>query len=285
MAESAEDRPKLRGRLALITGGGSGIGLAAAAALVSDGADVTLMGRTADKLDAAAAELRLRAPTDVRVHTSVGDVTDERDVAAAVALADADHTLGIVVASAGDGTMGPVVATSTEEWNRVLGVSLTGVFLVFREAGAAIVRNGGGSMVAVSSVASRLTHRFMAPYSVAKAGVDMLVKVTADELGQAGVRVNAVNPGIIRTDLVAMIEEESSVGQSYLSNTPLGRFGEVADVAPLIRFLCGPESAFITGETVGADGGHHLRDGPDYLEWAEGLYGDAAHGRVPAPGD
>ena len=165
----------------------------------------------------------------------------------------------------------------------MIGVSLTGVFLTFREAGAAIVRNGGGSMVAVSSVASRLTHRFMAPYSVAKAGVDMLVKVTADELGQAGVRVNAVNPGIIRTELVAMIEEDSSVGQSYLTNTPLGRFGEVDDVAPLIRFLCGPESGFITGETVGADGGHHLRTGPDYLEWAEGLYGDAAHGRVPAP--
>ena len=285
MAERAADRPTLHGRSALITGGGSGIGLAAAAALVDDGADVTLMGRTADKLEAAAEHLRSRASDDVRIRTSVGDVTDDADVAAAVALADADHTLGIVVASAGDGTMGPIVATSTDEWNRILGVSLTGVFLVFREAGAAIVRNGGGSMVAVSSVASRLTHRFMAPYSVAKAGVDMLVKVTADELGQAGVRVNAVNPGIIRTDLVAMIEEESSVGQSYLNNTPLGRFGEVADVAPLIRFLCGPESGFITGETVGADGGHHLRKGPDYLEWAEGLYGDAAHGRVPAPGD
>ena len=283
MVQRSADRPTLQGRSALVTGGGSGIGLAAAAALVADGADVTLMGRTADKLEAAAEQLRQQAPEGVRVRTSAGDVTADADVAAAVALADADQTLRIVVASAGDGTMGPVVATSTEEWNRILGVTLTGVFLVFREAGAAIVRNGGGSMVAVSSVASRLTHRFMAPYSVAKAGVDMLVKVTADELGRAGVRVNAVNPGIIRTDLVAMIEEESSVGQSYLNNTPLGRFGEVGDVAPLIRFLCGPESGFITGETVGADGGHHLRDGSDYLEWAEGLYGDAAHGRVPAP--
>ena len=283
MVQRSADRPTLQGRSALVTGGGSGIGLAAAAALVADGVDVTLMGRIADKFEAAAEQLRQQAPEGVRVRTSAGDVTADADVAAAVALADADQTLRIVVASAGDGTMGPVVATSTEEWNRILGVTLTGVFLVFREAGAAIVRNGGGSMVAVSSVASRLTHRFMAPYSVAKAGVDMLVKVTADELGRAGVRVNAVNPGIIRTDLVAMIEEESSVGQSYLNNTPLGRFGEVGDVAPLIRFLCGPESGFITGETVGADGGHHLRDGPDYLEWAEGLYGDAAHGRVPAP--
>lgn len=274
----------LEGISALITGGGSGIGLASAATLVADGADVTLMGRTAEKLEAAAEGLRADAPEGVQVRTIAGDVTQDADVAAAVALADSDGTLGIAVASAGDGTMGPVVATSTDEWNRIMGVTLTGVFLTFREAGAAIVRNGGGSMVAVSSVASRLTHRFMAPYSVAKAGVDMLVKVTADELGRAGVRVNAVNPGIIRTELVAMIEEDSSVGKSYLANTPLGRFGEVADVAPLIRFLCGPESGFVTGETVGADGGHHLRDGPDYMEWAEGLYGEAAHGRVEAPG-
>ena len=283
MSENPTACLPLNGTAALITGGGSGIGLAAAAALVADGADVTLMGRTAAKLEAAAVVLRANAPEGVRVSAYAGDVTADADVAAAVGLADAEGQLRIAVASAGDGTMGPVVATSTDEWNRVIGVSLTGVFLVFREAGAAIVRNGGGSMVAVSSVASRLTHRFMAPYSVAKAGVDMLVKVTADELGQAGVRVNAVNPGIIRTELVAMIEEDSSVGQSYLTNTPLGRFGEVDDVAPLIRFLCGPESGFITGETVGADGGHHLRTGPDYLEWAEGLYGDAAHGRVPAP--
>jgi NAD(P)-dependent dehydrogenase (short-subunit alcohol dehydrogenase family) len=164
MVQRSADRPTLQGRSALVTGGGSGIGLAAAAALVADGADVTLMGRTA----------KLEPPSScANRRPKAFGATADADVAAAVALADADQTLRIVVASAGDGTMGPVVATSTEEWNRILGVTLTGVFLVFREAGAAIVRNGGGSMVAVSSVASRLTHRFMAPYSVAKAGVDM----------------------------------------------------------------------------------------------------------------
>jgi NAD(P)-dependent dehydrogenase (short-subunit alcohol dehydrogenase family) len=275
----------LSDKSALITGGGSGIGLAAARALLADGASVTLMGRSADKLGAAADSLRDGAPEGAEVAVAAGDVTDPADVDAAVAKADRRGRLAICVASAGDGTMGPVLATSTEEWNRIIGVTLTGVFFTFRAAGAAIARNGGGSMVAVSSVASRLTHRFMAPYSVAKAGVDMLVKVTADELGEAGVRVNAVNPGIIRTELVAMITEDDSVGRSYLDNTPIGRFGEVEDVAPLIRFLCGPESAFVTGETVGVDGGHHLRRGPDYGEWAAGLYGDdAVRGVMPAPG-
>ena len=157
MSENPTACLPLNGTAALITGGGSGIGLAAAAALVADGADVTLMGRTAAKLEAAAVVLRANAPEGVRVSAYAGDVTADADVAAAVGLADAEGQLRIAVASAGDGTMGPVVATSTDEWNRVIGVSLTGVFLTFREAGAAIVRNGGGSMVAVSSVASRLT--------------------------------------------------------------------------------------------------------------------------------
>jgi NAD(P)-dependent dehydrogenase (short-subunit alcohol dehydrogenase family) len=120
----------------------------------------------------------------------------------------------------------------------------------------------------------------MAPYAVAKAGVDMLVRSTADELGVAGVRVNAVNPGIIRTDLVAMVTPEDSVGRSYLDNMAIARFGEVEDVAPAIRYLCGPESAMVTGVCLPIDGGHSLRAGPDYGEWARGLYGDAVDGVV-----
>lgn len=270
----------LAGRAALITGGGSGIGLAAAIALATDGAVVTLMGRSVDKLDAGAAAVR-DAVAGATVQTVAGDVTDEAAVAAAVATASEPlGGLHICVAAAGDGTMGPVIATSIEEWNRVIGVTLTGVFLTFKHAGAAISASGGGAMVAVSSIASKVTHRFMAPYCVAKAGVDMLVRTTADELGQAHVRVNAVNPGIVRTDLVAMITPEDSVGQSYLENSPISRFSEVSDIAPAIRYLCGPESAMVTGQCLGIDGGHHLRRGPDYGEWASAMYGSAADGHV-----
>jgi NAD(P)-dependent dehydrogenase (short-subunit alcohol dehydrogenase family) len=278
---SNSDLP-LAGKSALVTGGGSGIGLASAKAMVADGMSVTIMGRTEAKLDAGAEELREVAAGGATVTTFPGDVTDESSVEEAVKVAsEATGQLDSAVAAAGDGTLGPVIAMPVEEWNRVLAVTLTGVFLVFKHAGARIAANPqGGTMVAISSVASHTTHRFMAPYAVAKAGVDMLVKNTADELGEVGVRVNAVNPGIIRTDLVAMITEGDPVGQSYLDNMPISRFGEVTDVAPVVRHLCGPESSFITGATIPIDGGQHMRRGPDYYVLAKGLYGDAADGKA-----
>jgi len=266
---------------ALVTGGGSGIGLASARALVRDGASVTIMGRNAEKLAAAAASLREDVVDGAAVTEHSGDVGNEEDVRAAVAAAcEPTGRLDMVVAAAGDGTLGPVIATSLDEWNRVLNVCLTGTFLTFKHAGAVMGRNGGGSLVAISSLASSITHPFMAPYSAAKAGIDMLVKTIADELGQVGVRANAVNPGIIETDLVSMITPDNSVGQSYLDAMPISRFGNVDDVAPLVRFLCGPESSFITGETITVDGGNHLRQGPNYYEFASALYGSAADGIV-----
>ena len=135
-------------------------------------------------------------------------------------------------------------------------------------------------MVAVSSLAGLVSHRHMGPYNAAKAGVDMLVKTTADEMGAVGIRVNGVNPGIIRTDLVAMITEEGETGQSYLRNMPISRFGEADDVASAIRFLVGPESSFITGVNLAVDGGHHLRCGPDYGEIARMLYSEVVDPRI-----
>ncbi|MEZ5321114.1 MAG: SDR family oxidoreductase [Microthrixaceae bacterium] len=273
----------LRGAHALVTGGGSGIGLASATVLAADGAVVTLMGRTADRLEHAAETIR-GSVVDAEVRTIVGDVTDEDDVRAAVEAARSPTGgLDCCVAAAGDGTLGPVIATSLDEWNRIVSVSLTGTFLTIKHAASAMATSGGGSIVAVSSVASHVTHRYMAPYCAAKAGVDMLVRTAADELGQVGVRVNAVNPGIIRTDLVAMIHPDDSTGRSYLENMPLRRFGEVDDVAPAIRFLCGPGSSFVTGATLPVDGGHSLRRGPDYHEIAVALYGAAADGVPPEP--
>lgn len=265
----------LAGRAALITGGGSGIGLASARHLLVDGASVTLAGRSEDRLQAAAAELGPLAPAGAAVTVAPCDVADEDQVTAAVALAaEAAGGLHLVVASAGTGTVAPVVSTPLAEWQRVLDANLTGAFLTFKHAGAALAASGGGSIVAISSIAAPLTHRYMAPYCVSKAGLDTLVRTTADELGRAGVRVNSVRPGVVATELGDHLIGDEAVLGDYLDQMPLRRVGTVDDVASAVRFLAGPEASWITGQCLGVDGGHTLRRGPDLEQWARGLYGD-----------
>ena len=262
--------PAMTGQNALITGGGSGIGLACAKAFLDDGAAVTLRGRQLDRLERAAAEL-----SSERVSLVAGDVASEVDVEGAVAAAEQHGPLTIAVASAGTGGLGPLIATSSDQWTTIIQTNLTGTFHTFKFAGAAIGRAGGGAMCAISSIAGLRTHRFMGPYCVSKAGVDMLVRNTADELGIAGVRVNSVLPGLVDTELAAGLFAAESVYEDYLSCMPLARTGTVADIAAAVRFLCGPESGWITGVNLSVDGGHHLRRGPNVEVFSRSLFGDA----------
>ncbi len=266
----------------LVTGGGSGIGLACASAMVRDGASVTIAGRSEDRLLGAVDELRGIAGDGVDVRHAVCDVADEEQVAAAVATAtEATGALQLCVAAAGNGTLAPVVAMSAEQWNDIIGINLTGAFFTLKHAAAAMVRAGGGSFVGISSIAAPLTHRFMSVYCVSKAGLETLLLTAADELGPAGVRVNAVRPGLVPTELAAALDGDPDVRADYLAQMPLGRVGEVDDVANLVRFLLGPESAWITGEAIGVDGGHHLRRGPDVEAWSRAFFGDdVTEGRV-----
>jgi NAD(P)-dependent dehydrogenase (short-subunit alcohol dehydrogenase family) len=272
----------LAGTAALITGGGSGIGLGAARHLLRDGASVTLAGRSQERLDAAVAELVAEAPQGAQVRGVACDVADEDDVAQAVTVAsEATGGLQHCVASAGTGALGPVVALPASEWDRVMDINLRGAFFTLKHAAAAMVRAGGGAFVGVSSIAGPLTHPFMSAYCASKAGLEALVRNAADELGRANVRVNAVRPSIVPTELAAPLEQDPAVLASYLANMPLHRTGTVDDVAHLIRFLCGPESSWITGQCISVDGGHTLRRGPDVEPWARALYGDAVVDGVP----
>lgn len=272
---AGEPTDALGGVGALVTGGGSGIGLATALRLARDGAAVTICGRSADRLEAAVASAAAADPALV-LHPVVADVTDEDAVVRAVAAATANGggRLGIVVANAGGSeSIGPVTQLEVGAWERTLALNLTGTLLALKHGGAAMVRGGGGAFVAVSSIASNLTHPWFGAYGPAKAGIDQLCRVAADELGPSNVRVNSVRPGLTRTELVSFITEGGDVLDSYHRNTPLPRIGEPEDVADLIRFLVGPESSFVTGQCIAVDGGQSLRRGPDLSSAIEPLFG------------
>jgi NAD(P)-dependent dehydrogenase (short-subunit alcohol dehydrogenase family) len=247
----------LKGSGALVTGGGSGIGLACARRLVDDGATVTICGRTESRLRDAAENIGAR--------WVLCDVTEEASVASAVeTAAEAAGGLHIAIANAGGGRVaGPLVLTSIEGWNDTLAVNLTGTFLTIKHAAPAIARSGGGSIVAMSSIAGALTHRQLGAYGISKAGIEMLVRNAADELGRYRVRVNAVRPGLVPTDASAALVLDEETREDYLAQMPLSRTGSPDEIANAVRFLAGPESAWITGQIFAVDGGHTLRRGPD----------------------
>lgn len=274
----------LAGFSALVTGGGSGIGLACAQRLAADGASVTIVGRSEDRLRSAAEAIEAGAAEGADVQTVPTDITDEASVEAAVATATAltGRLDGIVSSAGGSETIGPLTQIDVDAWRRTVDLNLTGTMLTLKHGGRVMARQGGGSIVAISSIAGAVTHRWFGAYGPSKAGLEMLCMVAADELGASGVRVNTVRPGLTRTDLVEVITAPGPVLDDYESCMPLGRAGEPDEVAALVRFLIGPEAGWITGQNVGVDGGHALRRGPDMSSLLGDVFGaEGLRGIVP----
>lgn len=244
---------------ALITGGGSGIGLACARRLAAEGAAVTICGRNEGRLADAIGSIGGSA------RYVVADVTDEAAVANAVAVAaETTGSLQVIVANAGaTEALGPLALVELDAFERDLRLNITGTFLTIKHGAPALARAGGGAVVAISSIAGVLTHRLMGPYAASKAGMEMLVRNAADELGAYGIRVNAVRPGLVPTGASDPLASNEVVRGDYLAQMPLGRLGTVDDIAGAVSFLAGPDSTWVTGQCIGVDGGHSLRRGPD----------------------
>jgi len=251
---------ELGGRVALVTGGGSGIGFAAAKALAAAGAKVALMGRDAGRLARGVRELG-----EERSCAVAGDVGREDDVSRAVQSVLARFgRLDIAVNSAGTGSIAALVDQRDDEWEQTLRTNLTGAMYCVKHQAAAMVQAGhGGSIVNVSSIAGALTHRLMGAYCVSKAGLEMLTRCAADELGEHKIRVNALRPGLVPTDLAAPLAGHPLARANYESLMPLGRLGTVEDIAAAALFLLGDDASWITGQVFAVDGGHTLRGGPD----------------------
>ncbi len=276
----------LDGYSVLITGGGSGIGQGCALALARDGAVVTICGRTVEKLDAAAVRIRDAVP-GAGVHVIGADVTNEQQVEAAVAKAvsEGGGLNGVVASAGGSMHMGPLHMADADAVRGTFELNVMGTFLTLK-ASAAHLAERQGSFVGISSHVGFQTERFLGAYGASKAGLEQLLRYAADELGPARVRVNSIRPGIIANELMEAITAGGPVLDSYLAEIPLGRCGTVDDVAHLARFLLGPESAYVTGQTIGVDGGQTLRKGADYTPFAESLYGqDPAWSLVVEGGD
>lgn len=265
----------LANRRALVIGASSGIGLAATEALLVDGAHVIACARDADRLAGAVESL---APAAADGGGSiVGRVCDGMDAAQveeAVAQASGDTGLDIAVSVPGGGNYCPILGHDDDEFSATLDMNVRPTYLMIKYAGLAMVRSGGGSIVVTSSTASTLSSPFLSAYCAAKAACDQLVRVAADEVGQHGIRVNAVRPGLTRTGATDSMFENRELVEAFLSEQPIRRDGEPADIGRAIRFLAGPESSWITGQGLTIDGGHTIRKFPWLEDVARAVAGE-----------
>ena len=265
----------LANKTVLVTGGGSGIGKGVAAAAVDAGANVMIVGRNADRLAGAVDEISAAAKGAGSVRYQPADITNEDGVAAVDEAATAwPGTLhGVVNCAGGSETIGPVTQIDSELWRRTIDLNINGTMYMLKHSAREMVRGGGGSFIGISSIAASNTHRWFGAYGVAKAGIDHLMQLAADELGPSWVRVTCIRPGLIRTDLVAPVFEIPQLSDDYAACTPLPRPGEADDIANVAVFLLSDASSYVTGQVINVDGGMMLRRGPDYSSMLEPMFG------------
>lgn len=238
----------LEGKVAIVTGAARGIGRATALLLAERGAKIV-----ATDLNEAVRDL-----AGDGIATLTGDVSAEDTARRTVALAiERFGGLDILVNNAGRTLNKPLLDTSVDDWNAIMAVNARGDFLHAREAVRAMMDRGGGAIVNVASVVATIAMKDMAAYAASKGAIAQLTKVIAVEHGRDGIRANAIGVGVVETDILeGIVDDSRATLASYGDAHPIGRVAQPREIAEVIAFLAAPASSFITGALVMADGGY-----------------------------
>ncbi|MGB0036868.1 MAG: SDR family NAD(P)-dependent oxidoreductase [Candidatus Acidiferrales bacterium] len=248
---------RLSGKVALITGGGTGIGRACALAFAREGAKLAVGGRRREPLDEVMREISKSGGEGLAVTC---DVTERKSVEAAIAkVVERFGRMDVVVNNAGAVVVATVDETSDEDWSKLLAANLTGTFLVSRAALPALRKAGGGSIVNIGSILGLVARKQRAAYCAAKSGVTGLTKAMALDHAHEKIRVNCICPSIIETELglqsILKASDPEAERRKRSAETPLGRMGKPEDVAQMAVYLASEESSWITGAAIPLDGG------------------------------
>jgi NAD(P)-dependent dehydrogenase (short-subunit alcohol dehydrogenase family) len=269
------DAAALAGRTAIVTGGNGGIGAASAKILLQAGAAILIMARRAEALERTRAALLAEVP-DGTVAVFAGDAMVEADVRRALdAACGLQGRLDIVVATVGGGNgFRPLLMLDADTFKAQFDRNVISAFLAIRHGAPLMER--GGSIVCISSNAATLPFNGLAAYHTVKGALENLVRAAAEELGAAGIRVNAVRPGLTRNGRVSYLFDDPAIFGRFLKEFPLGRAGWPIDIAQAVRYLAGPDSGWVTGQSFAIDGGQELRRNPDLSEMMAAAIGREA---------
>lgn len=244
---------RLDGRVALVTGSSTGIGLALARGLAQAGATVVINARNAARLQDAAGGLRAEG---LKVHAQAFDVTDSAAVDAAVAVIEAEvGPIEILVNNAGTTRRAALTEVSDADWHMVLQTNLDSAFYVGRAVARRMIPRKRGRIVNTCSVMSDFARPSTAPYAASKGALKMLTKAMAVELAPHGITVNGIAPGYFKTELTAPLVADEAFNNWVINRTPARRWGSVEELAPAVVFLCSDGAAYVNGHLLMVDGG------------------------------
>ncbi len=243
----------LEGKVAVVTGGTSGIGLALSLGLADAGADVIATARRKEQVDDTASEIEARGRRTLRLASDVGNRASLEELLVAT-LARFDK-VDILVNCAGMIKRTPTLDLPEAEWNNILNTNLTGTLRACQVFGRHMLERGYGRIINIASLNSFVALSEVAAYAASKAGVASLTRSLAVEWSKKGVTVNAVAPGVFRTDLNAQLLDSTPRGQELLMRTPIGRFGKTEELVGAVVYLASDSASFVTGQILVVDGG------------------------------